>query len=355
MSAPANERFRTRRAVLGAGLALCGAGAAGALGTRLLDPRGPAEFRFGGEVMGTYYDVRFLAPAGGRRLGEAARDAVDAALARVDARMSTFKPDSEISRLNRHRADAPFALSAQTFAVLAAARRVSEASAGAFDATAGPLVNAWGFGPGRQARIPSPAERAALRERVGFRLLELDARSGSARKAHADMYVDLSGIAKGHGVDRAAAALDALGIADYVVEVGGEVRARGRRPDGQSWRVAIEEPRPGARVPRRVLPLADRAMATSGDYRIRFERSGHAYCHEIDPASGGPVEHALTSVTVVAADCASADALATALMVLGPREGLALAERRGLPAYFIERAEPGRLVDRATAAFAALG
>jgi thiamine biosynthesis lipoprotein len=353
MSAARDTRFRTRRALLKGALVLGAAGiAAGASLARLRDPHARAALRFGGQAMGGSYDVRFVAPLGEAGLHAAARDAVDAAIASVDRRMSTFRPDSEISRLNRHGRGA-LALSAETFAVLAAARRTSEASGGAFDVTAGPLVNAWGFGPGRVARIPSLAERAGLRERVGFRLLELDPRALAVRKAHPGMYVDLSGIAKGHAVDRAAAALGRLGITDYAVEVGGEVRTAGRNFDGTPWRVGIEEPHAGAREVRRVVALGERAMATSGDYRIYFERGGHRYCHEIDPARGEPVTHALASVSVVAPDCASADSLATALFVLGPREGRALAEANGLAAYFIERT-PGGLVDRATSAFAAL-
>lgn len=354
MSTGDGRHLRTRRRLLAGGLALAGAAAGGGLAWRLIDRRGAAEWRFGGETMGGVYDVRFVAPFEEEALRGAARDALDAALADVDRRMSTFRPDSEVSRLNAHASSRPFVLSAETFSVLSAARATSEASAGAFDVTAGPLVNAWGFGPGRTPRIPGAAERAALRESVGFRLLEIDSRERSARKAHAAMAIDLSGIAKGHGVDRAAAALERHGIRDYVIEVGGEVLARGMRPDGAPWRVAIEEPRPGPRAVRRVVALRDRAMATSGDYRIFFERAGRRYCHEIDPSRGEPVSHALASVSVIAADCASADAMATALMVMGPREGFALAERNGIAAHFIEHGPGGSLVDRPTAAFAAL-
>jgi thiamine biosynthesis lipoprotein len=349
-----SNRFRERRAILKAGLALAGAAAVAGVAGRVRDPRSPGQYRFSGDVMGTIYHVTFVAPTGDARLRQAARDAVDAALAAVDARMSTFRHGSELSQLNRHGAARPFALSPETFGVLGTARRVSEASSGAFDVTAGPLVNAWGFGPARNPRIPSAAERAELRERVGFGLLELDARMGTVRKGHPSMYVDLSGIAKGHGVDRAAQALDALGIASYVIEVGGEVRARGRNVNGGAWRVAVEEPQSGTPRPRRVVSLDAYAMATSGDYRIYFERDGHRYCHEIDPVSASPVAHALTSVTVVAADCASADAFATALMVLGPDKGYALAKSLGMGAYFIERAPHGGLVDRVTPGFAAL-
>lgn len=357
MTMPADSRFRTRRTLLTSGLALCGAAAAGAFGLALRpgDPRSPARFRFGGEVMGSYYDVSFVAPMSQGGLVKAARDAVDAALADVDRRMSTFRPDSELSRLNRHASSSPFVVSQETLGLLETARRISEASVGAFDVTAGPLVNAWGFGPGREPRIPSRAERAELRERVGYAGLQLDARKLEVRKAHPGMFVDLSGIAKGHGVDRAAAALDALGIADYVIEVGGEVRARGHALEQREWRVAIEEPQAGPRRARLAIPLRDLALATSGDYRIFFERAGHRYCHEIDPASGAPVTHALTSVSVVAKDCATADAMATALMVAGPRAGYALAEKNGIPAWFIERRPEGGLADRATPAFTALG
>lgn len=345
----------TRRDFLRAGLAAAGAGAAVVLlrPSRLFGTDG--EYYFAGEVMGTVYNVKFVAPLREDALRAAARDAVRAALDAVDARMSTFKPSSELSRLNRHAARQPFALSAETFALLDAARSVSAASGGAFDVTAGPLVNAWGFGPERHRRVPPARELAALRERVGYRLLELDVRSGAARKAHPAMYVDLSGIAKGYGVDRAAAALDALGIEHYVIEVGGELRARGRNIRSEPWQVAIEAPQAGPRTPRIAVPLAGAAMATSGDYRIYFERDGHRYCHEIDPAAASPVTHRLTSVTVVAPDCASADATATALMVLGPDRGYALAEQLGLGAYFITRGAMGELDDRATRTFAALG
>jgi thiamine biosynthesis lipoprotein len=345
----------TRRDFLRAGIAAAGAGAAVVLlrPSQLFATEG--EYYFGGEVMGTAYNVKLVAPMREEALRIAARDAVRGALDAVDARMSTFKRDSELTKLNRHAGPRPFALSAETFALLQTAHRVSDASGGAFDVTAGPLVNAWGFGPARNPRVPPAHERAALRERVGYRLLDLDARRGAARKAHPAMYVDLSGIAKGHGVDRAAAALDALGIAHYVIEAGGELRARGRNIRGEPWQVAIEEPQAGPRTPRIAVPLEAAAMATSGDYRIYFERNGHRYCHEIDPVAGSPVTNRLTSVTVVAPDCATADAMATALMILGPERGSALAEKLALGAYFITRGPDGALADRATSRFAALG
>lgn len=345
---------RQRRRFLKTGLAICGLAAVGGIGARTRGASGMAEYRFAGDAMGTFYHVTFVAPATDVSLRTAARNAVDAAVVAVDARMSTFAYDSEISQLNRHAGASALTLSGDTIGVLQLARRTSEATAGAFDVTAGPLVNAWGFGPAGEPRIPPARELAALREQVGFALLEIDAKARRVRKHHRGMYVDLSGIAKGYGVDRAAQALDALGIAHYVVELGGEVRSRGRNVDGDAWRVAIEQPQVTPGSVRRVVALRDRAMATSGDYRIYFERAGRRYCHEIDPVSASPVDHALTSVSVVATDCGSADAWATGLMVLGPDAGFALAERLGVAACFVERAPHGALVDRATPAFVAL-
>jgi thiamine biosynthesis lipoprotein len=165
---------------------------------------------------------------------------------------------------------------------------------------------------------------------------------------------DLSAIAKGYGVDHAARALDALGVANYMVEAGGEVRTRGRNAEGAPWQIAIEAPDAMPQKPWFVVPMSDRSLATSGDYRIFFEQDGRRYCHEIDPGTGRPIDHGVASVSVVAADCARADALATALMVMGETRGAAFASERGVAAYFIVR-DGLHLRARATPAFAALG
>jgi thiamine biosynthesis lipoprotein len=156
-------------------------------------------------------------------------------------------------------------------------------------------------------------------------------------------------------VDAAARMLDALGVAHYMVEVGGEVRAKGVNGSGAAWQIGVEQPDAMPQRARYVVPLAGRAMATSGDYRIYFEQDGRRYSHEIDPTTGTPIAHRLCSATVVADDCMRADALATALIVLGPERGFALAEAAGIAAHFIERRAPGRFSDRMTPAFAALG
>lgn len=305
--------------------------------------------------MGTSYTVKI----GGAALGAAgqslARQAVQRALDDVVRAMSFFDPASELSRFNRHGAGAPLALSRDTFQVLELARRVSLSTAGAFDVTVGPLVDAWGFGPRAIQRIPHEEERRALAPRVGFERLGFDERNRTVTKARPDVHADLGGIAKGFGVDQAARALDALGIGHYLVEAGGEVRARGLNAEAVPWRIGIEQPDAGPRSARLVVPLRDLSMATSGDYRIYFERDGRRYCHEIDPDTGLAIQNGLASVTVVARECAFADAMATALMVMGPRAGYAHCVEHGIAAHFILRRADGALLDRATPAFAALG
>ena len=340
-----------RRTVLQALGAAALVGACGEQRGAALAP--PHEFR--GPTMGTTYTVKIAGSTVARATEAAVRDRISQAFEAVVANMSTYLHDSELSRFNRHAATTPFAASAQTLAVFAQAHRVSAATTGAFDVTVAPAVDAWGFGPKKSHRIPEAAELGAIEPRVGWRMLTIDERAGTLAKARPDLRADLSGIAKGFGVDQAARALDALGIADYMVEAGGEVRTRGHNAEGRLWQIAIE--RPDVMPPRAhlVVPLSDRSMATSGDYRIYFERDGERYCHEIDPGTGAPIRNGLASVSVVATDCTFADAMATALIVLGPEAGFALAAAQNIAAHFIVRAPGGRYFDRSTPAFAALG
>ena len=314
-----------------------------------------APVEFGGPTMGTW----FTAKIAGARIGEigvaAARDAVAGALDAVVANMSTYLPDSELSRFNRHAGGAPFALSADTLAVFALAQQVSAVSDGAFDITIAPLVDAWGFGPSKARRVVAEAEVTSLAAHVGWRRIAVDAAAGMATKSDAGVRADLSGIAKGFAVDQAARALDALGVADYMVEAGGEVRTRGKNAEGRPWQIAIERPDATPQRPHFIVPLSGLSMATSGDYRIYFEEGGRRYSHEIDPGTGQPIRHGLASVSVVAPECGYADAMATALIVLGPEKGYALAAARNIAAHFIVRAPDGALRDRQTPAFAALG
>ncbi len=309
---------------------------------------------FGGFTMGSMYRVKLAGRGLTAAVQGAAADAVAAALAGVDFAMSTHRPGSELSRFNAHASTAPFAMSADTLAVFELARDVSTATAGAFDVTVAPLVDAWGFGPARQQRVVGERETRALEQRVGWELLQVDRTAGTLAKARGQVRADLSGIAKGWGVDKAAQALDALGVEHYLIDAGGEVRTRGRNAHGAPWQVAIEQPVAGPRRPRFVLPLSDLAIATSGDYRNFFERDGRRYSHEIDPATGRPIDSRLTSVSVVAASGARADALGK-LIVLGPERGYARAVAQGVAAHFVVREVDGTLRDIMTPAFAALG
>ncbi|HEY8709689.1 MAG TPA: FAD:protein FMN transferase [Burkholderiaceae bacterium] len=309
---------------------------------------------FGGLTMGSIYTVKIAGRKLSRTLQATALDAVAVALGAVDIAMSTHRPQSELSRFNAHAATTPFTLSPDVFSVFALAQQVSAATGGAFDVTVGPIVDAWGFGPGRRERIVDVAEVGALERRVGWQMLRLDEKAGTIMKARPEVRADLSGIAKGYGVDKAAQALDALGIEHYLIDAGGEVRTCGRNPEGRPWQVAIEQPVAGPRRPRYVVPLSGLSIATSGDYRIFFERDGRRYSHEIDPTTGRPIDNRLTSVSVVAATGALADAMGK-LIVLGPQKGYALAVTQGVAAHFIVRELDGRLRDLMTPAFAALG
>jgi FAD:protein FMN transferase len=338
----------TRRRLLVGGAAALALGACGRQVTQVGD-----GLHLTGNAMASAYNVKLARSAG----VDTARvqDAVQSALSAVDARMSLYRPDSELARLNRQGAGQPLALSSELFEVLAAAQRVSELADGAFDVTVAPLVQAWGFGTEKRRAVPPAHLVEGKRAAIGWRGLRLDAGTRSATKARADLNVDLGGIAKGYGVDRAALALEALGVTDYMVELGGEVRTRGHNTAGHPWRIGIEQPDAMPPRARHVVPLAGRSMATSGDYRNYFEQDGRRYSHAIDPARAAPIAHALCSVSVVADDCMQADALATALIVLGAERGQALAERAGIAAQFIERTAVGGWRDSMTRAFAALG
>lgn len=313
----------------------------------------PGRVVLSGPSMGTTWSVTLAAR--GRARGELveARAAIEERLGRVNGLMSTWDPDSELSRFNRHASSEPFPISAETLEVLGVAREVSEKTGGAFDVTVRPLVAAWGFGAGARApgQGPDASELERLRQRVGFRRLELDPVAGTARKLQADLECDLSAIAKGYAVDAVARALEELGWADFLVEVGGELRARGRRPEGGAWRVGIERPAEDRRGAQLVVTLADLSMATSGDYRSEYEEGGERVTHLIDARSGRPVANRLASVTVVHRQAVVADAWATALSVLGPEAGFARAEAEGLGALFLLRDAAGSFSVRSTPAF----
>ncbi|HRD95164.1 MAG TPA: FAD:protein FMN transferase [Rubrivivax sp.] len=342
-----------RRSLLGAFGALTALGVAGC-GSRTATPEGQ---RFAGMTMGSTYTVRTagrVLPA--QQLERLAAD-VQSALDSVDSRMSLYRPESELSRLNAQPAGLAFSASNELLHVLRGGQQVTRLSEGAFDMTVAPLVLAWGFGPGAAVTgpaIPAAAQVSDGRRLLGHAALELDAARGAAIKHRAGLALDLGGIAKGHGVDRAAQVLQDAGVEHFMVEVGGEVRTAGLNHLGQAWRIGIEEPDAMPRRARLVLPVSGQSVATSGDYRNYFEENGRRYSHTIDPATGEPIAHGLASVSVVADNCLLADALATALNVLGPDRGMALAQREGIAAHFIVRRAGGDLRDYSSQAMLAL-
>ena len=317
--------------------------------------------------MGTMFTVTVVAGGGSAAAGTLAtagsnggwdpaelRAAVQRRLDGIERRMSHYRSDSELSRFNHARTTEPRPMSRETLGVVVEALAVSLVSGGAFDVTVGPLVDAWGFGPGGYApAAPDEASLAALRTRIGFELLEVDLAASTLRKRREDVVVDLSAIAKGYAVDEVAALLEEGGFNDYLVEIGGELRAAGANERGGPWRVAIERPVRGAAAVQRILLLTNAAIATSGDYRNFYDLDGARVSHTLDPRTGRPVTHVPRSVSVIAAQCSLADARATALNVLGPEEGYALAVEQGWAALFVTDDGTGRLVERETPAFTA--
>ena len=288
-----------------------------------------------GATMGTYYRINGRCPAVDV---EQIQTSVERELDLVNGQMSTYLPNSELSRFNRAHEAAWMDVSAELVEVVDAAVEISELSQGAFDVTVGPLIDLWGFGPdGTISEPPTDEAVAAARQRVGYRHLETRHSPPGLVKRRM-LTVDLSAIAKGQGVDRLGRVLGDLGCTDFLVDIGGEVAGRGVSASGRTWRIGIEVPDPehyGA--VQRVIALDGVSVATSGDYRNFMDLDGKRYSHTIDPRTGRPVEHRLASVSVVHPSAMWADGLATALNVLGPEAGFELAEREGLAALFLIR------------------
>ena len=312
------------------------------------DPTPHPRIELTGRAMGATYSVTLVnAPTDLDRT--ALQQAIDARLADINRQMSTYDPASELSRFNRQHATDWFPVSPAVVQVVAEAERISRLSDGAFDITVGPLVDLWGFGPGETGNaIPDDRQIEQARSLVGHEKLRLRNDPPALRKTVPGLRIDLSAIAKGYAVDELSRLLSRRGLDRHLVEIGGELRARGHNAANRPWRIGVERPGPGFHIVHAAIGLRDQGMATSGDYRNFFERDGQRYSHTMEPTDGKPVTHALASVTVVADACMRADALATALLATGPERGYRLAEREGIAALFIERTNNG-FIDRATA------
>ena len=310
------------------------------------------EYHLSGATMGTRFSVAVVSAS--KFDQQQLRKQIHATLDDVDLHMSTYRLDSELARFNRSTSTNAIPVSPGLCRAVDDAHALSVMTAGAFDITVGPLVNIWGFGPG-ESRVTPPSDEAIEKAKTitGYGHLHADCSRPAIRKDHADLQIDLSGYAKGLAADRIAALLDEHGMSNYLVEVGGDLRARGRNASSAKWRIAIERPDQSEVAVEKIVHISDLSVATSGDYRNYFEFEGQRYSHMIDPQTGRPVTHNLASVTVLGESAAYADAMATALLVFGPDTGLAFAQREGIAAYFLLR-DADSLTERMSPQFTAL-
>ncbi len=312
--------------------------------------RPPELIELSGPAQGTTYSIKIVSPPAGvdRRSLQAE---VDRVLTDIDRQMSGYRQDSEISRFNRSSSTDWFEVSPDVVKVITAAAQVSELSQGALDITVAPLVNLWGMGTaGELQEIPDAQRIEQVRQEVGFRRLGFRHEPAALRKELPQLSVDLNAVAPGYTVDLMAERFTAQGVTNFMIDLGGEVRTRGRNARGEFWRIAVERPVDTDPEPYAIVQLDDVAVTTSGEYRHYVQRDGQRYSHTIDPRTGRPVEHRLASVVVVMPTAVEADAWTTALNVLGEEAGYELAQQQRIPALFIVASGEG-FEHRMTAGF----
>ena len=302
---------------------------------------------FGGPTMGSTYTVKYVRSKDSPSVESLKRE-TDAILAEVDVQMSTYRDDSAIEQFNQAPAGTCQAMPDGVLELVDAGRLLHEQSQGALDLTLEPLLNLWGFGPkARAEKVPTAEQLVAARARVGMQHLRRD---GQQLCKEVDVQVDFNSIAAGYAVDKLVQRFTELGVTSYMVEVTGELKAAGKKPDGQPWRIGLEAPQDGQRVAQRVLAVDGYGISTSGDYRNYFEEEGQRYSHTLDPLTGAPITHKLAAVTVADKSTLRADGLSTVLMVMGTERGLAFAERMGIAAFFVTR-DGDAFVTQTTQAF----
>ena len=272
----------------------------------------------------------------------------------VNAKMSTYIKTSELSQFNQNtQTQTPIEISSDLAKVIKEAIRLNKLTQGALDVTVGPVVNLWGFGPEKRIeKQPTEEQLAARQAWVGIDKLTLTEKAGKfyLTKAIPELYVDLSSIAKGFGVDQVADYLESLQIENYMVEIGGEIRAKGHNSEGKPWQIAIERPNfDGSQIAQQIIGIKDLAMATSGNYRNYFEQDGIRFSHEIDPHTGRPIQHALASITVLAPSSMTADGLSTGLFVLGEKKAMEIAEQENLAIFMIIKEGKGYRTEMSSA------
>ena len=298
------------------------------------------SLRLQGEAQGTTWQVD-IAQSNSAINAAQLQQGLERILQSIDKQMSTWRSDSELSQFNQTLSTAWFPVSADLYQVLAIAQQVSADTNGAFDVTVAPLIRLWGFGkPDELAHKPSTSAIQAVLQQVGYQKLQLQAQPRAIRKQISTLQVDVAGIAQGYTVDRLANYLEQQGIQHYLVELGGELRAKGFNSQHKIWRIAIEKPTDMFKQVQQGIALYNAALTTSGDYRDFFEAQGKRYSHTIEPQTGNAVSHSLASVSVVADNAVTADAYDTALMAMGDKAQV-FAEQRQLAAYFIWRTDQG--------------
>lgn len=266
------------------------------------------------------------------------QERVSGVLEKINQLMSTYRPDSDVSRFNRSQSTEFQIVDPMTATVVARAIEISQVTDGAFDITVGPAVNLWDFGPKNlDFKIPTVSQTDQIKSSIGYQHLEVQINPPAIRKNVSTVNIDLSAIAKGYAVDQVASALDSLGCLNFLVEVGGEIFARGERFNGGKWRIGVERPSDSGVTPGNIAEISDEAMATSGDYRNFHEFDGKRYSHTIDPQTCRPVNHTLASACIIFKDCMTSDALATAMMVMGKDKGQQLCQTLGAEYLLVER------------------
>ncbi len=298
--------------------------------------------------MGSTYTVQYVPPANGPDASQV-RQEIENILATLDQHFSTYRGDSLVSAFNHLPAGSCQVMPQDVLDLVRFGDTLWRESGGAFDLSVEPLMNLWGFGPqSREQKVPDPQRLAETRQRVGQGYLRID---GDQLCKDIALELDFDSIVAGHGVDLIAARLRALGIDNQLVEVTGELKALGRKPDGSAWRVALELPREDRQIAEQILGIDGLGVSTSGDYRNYFEENGQRFSHTFDARLGRPVAHALAAVTVFDPSALVADGYSTLLLILGPEQGWEFAVAQDLAAVFVLRADSGFSV-RVTPAFA---